>query len=125
MACGFAVGETWFLKPVRNKRALEVPLSRESALYAVDDLHRIEAGLHGCLSICPSLPWVCEAFFALPCVVSIFQHALDGKTLLQAIVGTKLPPSGSYATALQKLCHAALAVHCLCVDAAPDIWSLN
>ena len=28
----------------RNKRALAVPLSRESALYAVDDLHRIEVG---------------------------------------------------------------------------------
>ncbi|CAE7296894.1 cspA, partial [Symbiodinium microadriaticum] len=50
----------WDASHCENKRALEVPLSRESALYAVDDLHRIEA-----------------------------------------IVGTKLPPSGSYAAALQ------------------------
>ncbi|CAE7267034.1 cspA [Symbiodinium pilosum] len=50
----------WDAAHCENKRALAVPLSRESALYAVDDLHRIEA-----------------------------------------IVGTKLPPSGSYAAALQ------------------------
>jgi len=49
----------WDAAHCENKRALALPLSRESALYAVDDLHRIEA-----------------------------------------ILGTKLPPSGSYVSAL-------------------------
>ena len=39
----FPAGDPGCRRNLRNRRALELPLSRQKALYAVDDLHRIEA----------------------------------------------------------------------------------
>ena len=106
----FPAGDPGCRRNLRNRRALELPLSRQKALYAVDDLHRIEANSDfrqqkaALLMISPSFQDSHSEFVFLDfvsCCVFFFWGANSSRNARrQAILGTKQPISGSYQSAL-------------------------
>ena len=103
----FPAGDPRCGRNLRNRRALELPLSRQKALYAVDDLHRIEANSEfrqqkaALLMISPSFQDSHSEFVFLDfvsCCVFVVQK--NQEMLFRRFWARSSPSVGSYQSAL-------------------------